>query len=145
MIEIKRIDCSQTYALRHEILRPNQSLEDCRYTSDNEENTFHLGAFMDDKLISIASFSYEIHPSLGEGIHYRLRGMATEQNFRKQHAGSTLIHSAEAILAERHAQLLWCNARITVANYYTRLGFQEYGEIFDIPPIGLHKLMYKIL
>ncbi|MFD0769987.1 GNAT family N-acetyltransferase [Bacillus sp. CGMCC 1.60114] len=145
MVEIKRIDCSQTYALRHEILRPNQSLEDCKYTSDHEENTFHLGAFINNMLISIASFSYEIHPSLGEGIHYRLRGMATRQNFRKQHAGSTLIHSAEAILAKRRAQLLWCNARITVANYYTRLGFQEYGEIFDIPPIGLHKLMYKLL
>ncbi|MBC6973755.1 GNAT family N-acetyltransferase [Bacillus sp. Xin] len=145
MITIKHIDASETYKLRQGILRPNQQLDACKYTSDYETNSFHLGAFLHDELISIASFSSEAEPSLQGNNHYRLRGMATVPAFRKQHAGRSLINHAEIILKERQAELLWCNARITVTDYYKRLEFHEHGEMFDIHPIGLHKLMYKAL
>ncbi|WP_242236595.1 GNAT family N-acetyltransferase [Bacillus cereus group sp. BfR-BA-01316] len=143
MITVKHIDASETYLFRQTILRPNQPLEDCKYPSDYETDTFHLGAFINDELISIASFSKEIYPDFQTGIHYRLRGMATLPNFRNQRAGSSLIHKAEQILQERNANILWCNGRITVTDYYKRLGFHEHGEIFEIEPIGLHKVLYK--
>ncbi|MFE6138983.1 GNAT family N-acetyltransferase [Bacillus sp. NPDC057893] len=143
MITVKQIDASETYLFRQTILRPNQSLEDCKYDSDYKTDAFHLGAFLHDELVSIASFSKEIHPDLQAGTHYRLRGMATLPNFRNQHAGTSLIRKAEQVLQEREANILWCNARITVADYYKRLGFHEHGEIFEIDPIGLHKVMYK--
>ncbi len=69
--------------------------------------------------------------------------MATLPNFRNKRAGSSLIQKAEQILKERKANILWCNGRITVTDYYKRLGFQEHGEIFEIEPIGLHKVLYK--
>ncbi|EJQ41261.1 hypothetical protein IEE_04505 [Bacillus cereus BAG5X1-1] len=143
MITVKQIDASETYLFRQTILRPNQSLEDCKYPSDYEIDTFHLGAFINDELISIASFSKEIYPDLQTGIHYRLRGMATLPKFRNKRAGSSLIQKAEQILQERTANILWCNGRITVTDYYKRLGFHEHGEIFEIEPIGLHKVLYK--
>ncbi|ABS20933.1 GNAT family N-acetyltransferase [Bacillus cytotoxicus] len=145
MIIVKHIDASETYELRQKILRPKQTIEDCKYPSDYESSSFHLGAFLHDKLISIASFSKESSPYLSGRLHYRLRGMATLTNFRKQHAGSSLIQQAKVILQERQAHMLWCNARITVTNYYKHLGFYEYGEIFHIHPIGPHILMYTIL
>ena len=145
MITIKLIDASETYELRQKILRPTQTLTDCKYPSDYKFHSFHLGASLNEELISIASFSSEAEPSLQGSNHYRLRGMATVPTFRKQHAGSSLIQQAEVILKERQAEILWCNARITVTDYYKRLGFLEHGEIFDIHPIGLHKLMYKRL
>ncbi|PFD44075.1 GNAT family N-acetyltransferase [Bacillus cereus] len=143
MIIVKNIEGSETYVLRQKILRPNQTLAGCKYPSDYETDTFHLGAFINDELISIASFSKEIYPDLPAGIHYRLRGMATLPEFRNNHAGSSLIQNAEQILQERQANMLWCNGRITVTDYYKRLGFQEHGEIFEIEPIGLHKVLYK--
>ncbi|CAM4191419.1 acetyltransferase [Bacillus luti] len=145
MITVKHIDGSETYVLRQKILRPSQTLAACKYSSDYEADTFHLGAFSNDELISIASFSKEIYPDLPAGSHYRLRGMATLPNFRNKRAGSSLIHEAETILQERNANILWCNGRITVADYYKRLGFHEHGEIFEIEPIGLHKVLYKKL
>jgi len=69
--------------------------------------------------------------------------MATLPNFRNKRAGSSLIQKAEQILKERKANILWCNGRITVTDYYKRLDFQEHGEIFEIEPIGLHKVLYK--
>ncbi|PES22965.1 GNAT family N-acetyltransferase, partial [Bacillus thuringiensis] len=74
MITVKNIDGSETYVLRQKILRPSQTLTDCKYSSDYETDTFHLGAFINDELISIASFSKEIYPDLPAGMHYRLRG-----------------------------------------------------------------------
>lgn len=145
MITIKHIDASATYLFRQTILRPNQPLEDCKYPSDYETDSFHLGAFINDELISIASFSKEIYPDLQNGIHYRLRGMATLPAFRNQRAGSSLIQRAEQILQDRNANILWCNGRITVSDYYKRLGFHEHGEIFEIEPIGLHKVLYKMI
>ncbi|PEC20286.1 GNAT family N-acetyltransferase [Bacillus cereus] len=145
MITIKHIDASATYLFRQTILRPIQPLEDCKYPSDYETDSFHLGAFINDELISIASFSKEIYPDLQNGIHYRLRGMATLPAFRNQRAGSSLIQRAEQILQDRNANILWCNGRITVTNYYKLLGFLEHGEIFEIDTLGLHKVMYKEL
>ena len=62
MFQIELIKPELTYSLRHRILRPNQSFEDCQYTTDYEEGAFHVGAFHQGKLISIASFCLEKHP-----------------------------------------------------------------------------------
>ncbi|KJE31387.1 putative yitI [Bacillus licheniformis] len=32
-----------------------------------------------------------------------------------------------------------------MSGYYEKLGFSEQGEVYDIPPIGPHILMYKKL
>lgn len=37
MFEVKLINPEMTYSLRHRILRPNQSIEDCMYSTDHEE------------------------------------------------------------------------------------------------------------
>ncbi|MGQ0514452.1 GNAT family N-acetyltransferase [Bacillus sp. D-CC] len=129
----------QSADLRLIVMR-NENLKSLLYNSPAQKHIFRL---LNDKLISIASFSKEIYPDLPTGIHYRLRGMATLPEFRNNHAGSSLIQKAEQILQERQANILWCNGRITVADYYKRLGFQEHGEIFEIEPIGLHKVLYK--
>ncbi|TCP29723.1 acetyltransferase (GNAT) family protein [Scopulibacillus darangshiensis] len=142
-MEIKYIKPKDTYKLRHKILRPNQTIEDCKFEGDMDEHSFHLGAYFNGQLISIASFYREKNPTLNGAMQYRLRGMATDGEYRKQKAGSSLIASAEEILKEKGADLWWCNARTKVSPYYKKLGLSEHGEVFDIHPIGPHKLMYK--
>ena len=91
MVTIKLIHSEDTYSIRHKVLRPNQTINDCKYDSDEDEDTFHLGAFKDDQLISIGSFYLESHPELPGKDQYRLRGMATLKEFRNLQAGSKLI------------------------------------------------------
>jgi len=45
MFEVKLIAPEMTYELRHNILRPHQSMEDCKYAMDYDEGAFHVGAF----------------------------------------------------------------------------------------------------
>ena len=143
MLEIRKINPEDTYLIRHKVLRPNQSIEACKYENDHQKDSFHLGAFFRETLISIASFHKEKHSCFDEEFQYRLRGMATLQDHRKLKAGSSILLHGEEILKKKNVQLWWCNARISVSDYYKKLGLHEFGEVFTIEPIGPHKLMYK--
>ncbi|EIT86394.1 hypothetical protein A374_05501 [Fictibacillus macauensis ZFHKF-1] len=145
MITIKEISAEETYALRQEVLRPNQPLQSCQFDGDFDKKTFHLGAFKENQLISIASFYCEVQASIIGKQHYRLRGMATKSDFRKEKAGSSLLRYAEQMLNERQADVWWCNARTEVSGYYEKLGLRKQGPVFDLPGIGPHIVMYKVL
>ena len=45
MLEVKKIKPEITYSLRHRVLRPHQTVEDCKYDTDHEAYAFHGGAF----------------------------------------------------------------------------------------------------
>lgn len=163
MLEIRLVDLQAILELRHMVLRPHQSIEDCLYPSDGEISTFHLGAFLDGKLISTVSFNQEnceifsdevpetlADKSIGDlllGIsdQYRLRAMATLPEFQKMGVGRQVVAFGENILKQRGVNFLWCKGRVNVQAYYTRLGFKPYGEPFDYPPIGMHIVLTKTL
>ena len=145
LLEIREIQAEDTCRIRHQVLRPNQTIHECKYEGDIDANTFHVGAILNEELVSIASFYKENHPSFPDVIQYRLRGMATLEHARNQKAGSSLLHLAEGILEKRNTDLWWCNARVSVSEYYMKLGLQEHGDVFVIDPIGPHKLMFKRL
>ena len=143
MVEVRLIKAKDTYGLRHRILRPHMELKDCKYDTDYSEGAFHVGAFVQDQLVSIASFNVESNPEFPHENQYRLRGMATLSEFRKLGAGRELIRFAEDIIKSKDTNLLWCNARTTVQDYYLKIGFQKQGDVFDYPPIGPHIIMFK--
>ncbi|MFC0189588.1 GNAT family N-acetyltransferase [Fictibacillus aquaticus] len=145
MISVKFISPEETYSIRHKVLRPNQKLEDCKFAADHDEAAFHLGALFEGKLISIASFYHETFPEFEKERQYRLRGMATLEEFRRYNAGSLLIQTAEEYMKENDVNLWWCNARTSVSGYYEKLGMKPFGEVFDLEPIGPHIVMYKHL
>ena len=39
-------------------------------------------------------------------------------------------------------ELLWGDARLEATGFYEKLGLKMKGEIYDVPDIGPHKLMY---
>jgi predicted N-acetyltransferase YhbS len=145
MLHIRQIPACETYPMRHTILRPHQSFEACIYQGDEEETTFHLGAFSEGKLISIGTFLKVSSPKFDGVFQYQLRGMATDPQYRRQKAGSALMAEAEKLLRAKDVNLLWCNARLGVKDYYTHIGFTQVGDVFEIEPIGPHVIMYKNL
>ena len=139
------IEPEETYELRHKILRPHQSLDDCKYPGDHDADTIHLGVFLGGVLVSVASFFKESHPEFSDDQQYRLRGMATMVSHRGQQAGSSLIRFAENYFSKQNISLWWCNARSTVQRYYEKLGLEVIGDPYEIEPIGPHVLMVKTL
>lgn len=140
-MEVLRIKAIDTYPIRHKMLRPNGTIEDCMFQGDNDELTFHLGAFVDKKLVSVASFYFEKHPSFNDPYQYRLRGMATLPEYQGQGLSSALLRTAFPVIKQNQCTLLWCNAREKATGFYLKVGFRPTGELFTIQNIGKHMLM----
>lgn len=123
------------------MLRPNGTLEDCIFQGDNDELTFHLGAFVEKKLVSVASFYFERNLKFPDTYQYRLRGMATLPEYQGQGLSSALLRTAFPVIKQNQCTLLWCNARERAMGFYGKVGFTQEGDFFNIPNIGKHILM----
>jgi GNAT superfamily N-acetyltransferase len=123
------------------MLRPNASLEECVFNGDYDELTFHLGAFVDSKLVSVASFYFERNDVFPDPYQYRLRGMATLPEYQGQGLSSALLKTAFPVIKQNQCTLLWCNAREKAMGFYSKVGFLPHGEFFSVPQIGKHILM----
>ncbi|MEO4053060.1 GNAT family N-acetyltransferase [Solibacillus sp. CAU 1738] len=145
MLEIRKIEPELTYSIRHTVLRPNQTLEDSMYETDHDDYAFHVGAFFQGMLVSVASFIVDRNPDFPIDKQYRLRQMATLGDYRNIGAGRAVVNYGENLIKDEGFYFLWCKGRTNVQEYYSRLGFHAHGEVFDYPPIGPHILMYKEL
>lgn len=144
-IEIKQIKPEETYELRQNVLWPNLSIKDVKFEEDVFWNSFHLGAFYEGNLIGITSFLEEKHRYFDEENQFRMRGMATLEDYRGQQVSTKLLLQGEKILNEKNARLLWGNVRVSAVDFYKKFGLREYGKVFDVDFIGPHVLMYKKL
>ncbi|MFD1294414.1 GNAT family N-acetyltransferase [Lutibacter holmesii] len=143
MINIKKISAEDTYAIRLEVLRENIPLP-YKFNGDFDENTFHLGAFSNNKLIAVSSFM-SMSKTEFKGLQYQLRGMATLQSFHGKGAGKLMVKKAVELLKANSIDVLWCNAREVAVPFYLKQGFTVVGELFDIEFVGPHYVMKKEL
>jgi predicted GNAT family N-acyltransferase len=140
MIEIKQIKAVDTYGIRLEILRNNIQLP-YKFNGDFDEDTFHLGAFKNKKLIAVSSFMKTSNNSF-KRKQYQLRGMATLNEYQGEGAGKLMLQHAFSILKGMKINVLWCNARVKAVNFYENLGLKTIGEKFVIERVGDHFVMY---
>ena len=140
---VSLIPASDTYPLRLKVLRPGSTLADTHFDSDLIEGFFHMGLYLDGRIVVVASFHPRSHPALGGEAAYQLRGMATDPAHAGKGHGSTLLQAALEELKRRSARLLWCNARIMAVPFYQRHGLVTEGPEFEIPGIGRHCLMWR--
>ncbi|NNC83617.1 MAG: GNAT family N-acetyltransferase [Flavobacteriales bacterium] len=145
MFEVKEITAEDTYPLRHSILRPHQTLADCLYPGDSKTESFHVGAYIGDELVCIASFFPQLSDRLPHAKQYRLRGMGTLPEHQGKGIGARVLEEGERIAREKGYDLIWCNARTSAYGYYVKQDYTAFDDIFEIEGIGPHKVMYKLL
>ncbi len=134
---VRFISSDKTLKLRSEILRDNRPLTDCVFPTDKIDGAFHLGCFVEDQLVSVASFFPNNYKDRN-GIGYQLRGMATAAVFSGKGYGAKLIDFAISQLNATNAAYLWCNARSSAIEFYKRKGFELTSAEFEIEGVGPH-------
>ena len=82
-----------------------------------------------------------VERALLKKIRYLITGQTLDAA-RGQGHGAALLVATEDYARRRGAVLIWCNARVTAAEFYRHHGWQILGEVFDIPSVGPH---YKML
>ncbi len=143
--QTKLISLAELLPLRHQVLRPFATIDECENPGDSDPTTFHVGVFIGPRLVSIATFVNEGRDDFLYGQAYRLRGMATDDAYQKQGCGALALSWGLDRLRKQHTDFVWCKARVKAFSFYERMGFVFWGEFFDIPKIGPHKIMYRRL
>ncbi|MGD2156001.1 MAG: GNAT family N-acetyltransferase [Anaerolineales bacterium] len=142
-INIRRISAEQARPLRQIVLRPGQPEAAVTYPGDDAPETLHLGAYLEDKLIGVASVFLDSNTMQASLDAWRLRGMGVLEHFQGQGIGRALLQRCITYIASRGGTSLWCNARTPVLGFYLAMGFTPSGSEFHIPGAGPHYFMSR--
>ena len=142
---IQQVDVEMIRPLRSLVLRPGQPVEATDYDRDKELQTLHYANIVNQQVCSIATFYPEPMLEIETLAAYRLRGMATHPNYRRQGLAWAMMLQAIQDIRKLGSDLLWCKARLVAIDFYESLGFIKIGPIYEIEGIGPHYTMYKYL
>jgi predicted GNAT family N-acyltransferase len=113
---------------------------------DDDPATVHLAARgPDGEVVGVARLSPAPCPWRNARSPWQLRGMATTPGARGTGVGRALVDGCLAAVAQRGGDLLWCDARVTAAGFYERMGLTVVTGEYDKPGIGPHVGMVKDL
>jgi ribosomal protein S18 acetylase RimI-like enzyme len=133
MSVIEQIHPLVTRRLRQEVLYPSQPIDNVILEED--DNGLHFGLYDSNKLISVVSLFIR-------GTEAQFRKFATDNNYQGKGYGSELLNFMLTHAKQQGVAKIWCNARITAINFYSKHGFTEAGSHFingDISYIRMEK------
>ena len=131
--------------LRNEVLWPHKTFENCILETDRLSTTFHFGIQIEGLTVATVTLQQEKSHRLQQEKQYRLRAMAVREGYRGQGFGDAIVEAGLNHLRELGVEVVWCDARVAALNFYRRLQFEELEEEYEIPIIGLHRFMWKVL
>jgi len=135
---IRGITVEEALPIRHSVLWPNKSQEECRVEGD--ECSEHFGVFIEEKLVCVASiFIQELSNAKlfsKKEKSARLRKFATIEEYQGKGIGSFVLKHIIDLLQQQRVRMLWCDAREDAMSLYKRFGMNSQDERFfkgDIP------------
>jgi hypothetical protein len=134
----KSVIVDEILELRHVVLRNGLPLEEAKFEKDNSVNTKHFGILINQEMVGCLSFVLNEKHIIKNVFKFQLRGMAIKASHQNQGLGKYLL--TESIKSGINS--IWCNARVESVRFYKKCGWLSTGENFNIPNVGLHKLMY---
>ena len=134
-MNIKAIEASETWQIRHEVMWPDQPFEFVKLEEDNAG--LHFGVFDQEKLVSIVS-CFIVNDEM------QFRKLATLEDFQGKGIASKLLEYILKLAKEKDLKKVWCNARTNKKSFYekfkmidTNKTFTKSGQEFTIMEILL--------
>jgi len=162
VVVVERVAAMDTLALRQQVLRPGRPLDESIFPGDDDPRTAHVAARV--RLEAPELLAHVDEGIVFEGIlavgtvlpepppwdaqrpdGWRVRGMATRPELRGRGLGGRVLAALLDHVAAGGGGVVWCNARITAVAFYERAGFQRLGTPFDLPTIGVHQRMWRLV
>ena len=145
MHSIQKIASTETYPVRHIVLRAGKPIESCQFQGDELETTNHFGYYINNQIIGVISIFEINNKQFLVQKSFQIRGMAVLPSFQKQGIGEALVKESEKFCTTQKANLIWFNARTTAVGFYQKIGYEIVGTEFEINEVGPHFLMFKYL
>ena len=144
-VQAQMLQPEEIQQLRNEVLWPHKSFENCILETDRLSTTFHFGVKVGELTVATVTLQQEKSQRLQQEKQYRLRAMAVREGCRGQGFGDAIVEAGLDHLRELGVEVVWCDARVAALNFYRRLQFDELEEEYEIPIIGKHRFMWKVL
>jgi GNAT superfamily N-acetyltransferase len=156
-VEVRRVDSEVLRCVRHKVLWPHlANSKQAIIDIDNSKGAIHLAAFYKEDVVGVASLfnqKCERFPDLFKTLKVRrLRAMGVLDNMRGRGVGALLIQKAIDEMKGDGVDFVWCDSREVAWGFYEMQGFKfgcqmngEQLEAYQVPNVGLHKIMFKSL
>ena len=157
MIEVRKVDSQVLKQVRYQVLWPHLKNEtQATIDIDQSEFAIHLAAFKNGNVVGVASLfrqNCDRFPQQFKSLKVRrLRAMGVLDHMRGEGVGSFIIQKAMEELKGDGVDVVWCDAREVAWVFYELQGFKFGGnmngedlEAYQVPNVGLHKIMFKLL
>jgi GNAT superfamily N-acetyltransferase len=142
-VMIRPVAVEEVRPLRQAILRPHLPPEHSVYAGDEAAEALHVGAFVEGRLVGVASALHEARPGEDDAGAWRLRGVAVLEPFRGHGVGRRLVEACVAHARAQGGTRLWFNAAARARVFYERMGFKVEGEELVSPETGPYYLMWR--
>ncbi len=122
--------------LRNKVLRLPLGLDIYDEDLKGEKDDSHLGAFYKDKLAGVLVLT-RLEPGRA-----RMRQVAVEEGLRSRGIGKRLVEYSEDLARSNGFGEIMLHARMTVTDFYKKLGYEVASEVFNevmIPHVEMKK------
>lgn len=134
-IQIRRVYTEDILALRRDVLYPAATPEAMRL--EHDDDSLHFGLFEDTRLRGVVT----LVPGQGSA---QFRKLAVHQDSQGKGYGSLLMQYIEDFCRKEHIAFLWCNARNTAEGFYTKRGYEFWGDHFTKDNIVFCKMKLQL-
>ena len=124
-MKVLRINAKDTYNIR-KFLAQDSKGQICKisYELDEDEETFHLGGFIGNQLVSVASFHMDKNPLVPHEFQYRLIGVATLPEYKNLNISQELLKMAYPIIKQNMCSVVWTDAENLSDSIFEIEGFR---------------------
>jgi len=105
----------------------------------------HFAALGGKRIVGVCFVVSKHAPFNAAQSAWMLRGMAVEPALQGQGIGASLVKHVLDLAEGERIEILWFNARRIAVGFYAKLGFDKWGEEFEIPNVGPHTVMFRTL
>ena len=121
-MQFTTVTTEQCLDIRHEVLWPGLSRDECRLEED--DSALHFGILHNGELVSCLSVF------MSDDATCQIRKFATRQAFQGKGFGRYLFAQVIEKMQARGAKLIFLNARISALAFYKKQGFITEGTPF---------------
>jgi len=121
-MKIEKIQASQTWQIRQEVMWPEQLLEFVQLKED--DLGAHYGVFTNEKLVSIVSCFFTDN-------EMQFRKLATLEQYQGQGIASGLLKYILNLAKQKGVKKVWCNARKNKKGFYEKFGMKDANKTFS--------------
>ena len=134
-ITYKSPEWTQAVRLREKILREPLGSKFTDKELEEEKNHIQIAGFLDNELVATAVL-------VPEGDKMKMQRVVVLDSLRGQKIGSKMMAFCEKLALERNVEVMYCHARDSAVDFYSKNNYEKEGDYFDedgIPHLKMRK------